>query len=146
MSAQLLSADEALKVHRTFLQEVLAEVMPILATGTASVPRLISGLHAYWEACLARREVRCAVQAAVRHRSIEPVIGPMGMPFEVMLRAELLPTHGVRAAALAKEIYEAARAIAVDEAPSGERESERRRALIAQIHAAAASASSLKAA
>lgn len=136
MSAQLLSADEALKVHRTFLLEVLGEVMPVLSAGSASVPRVISGLHAYWEACLARREVRCAVLAAARLGAIEPVFEQMGKPFEVMLRAELLPTHGVRAAALAKEIYDCARAIAVDEALAGERESERRRALIAHIRAA----------
>ena len=132
MSNAQLSADEALKAHRTFLQEVLAEVLPVLSVGAPSPERLVAGLHAYWEACLARREIRCAVLAATANSAAGQVVEPMGTPFEVMVRAELLPVHGVRSADLAREIYDVARAIAVDEALSGERESERRRALIAR--------------
>lgn len=146
MGNQSLTTDEALKLHRTFLQGVLGEVMPVLSVGRASGERLIAGLHAYWEACLARRELRCAVLAAARNSPIEQVIEPMGKPFEVMVRAELLPAHGARAAALAAQVYQTARAIAVDEALSGAREGERRQALIAQIRAAVPGVVALRAA
>ncbi|MFA5941577.1 MAG: hypothetical protein WC809_19685 [Sinimarinibacterium sp.] len=137
MGEMKLFANQALKAHRIFLQEVLVEVMPILASGTASETRLIAGLEVYWEACFARRDTRCAVHAATKNTPFEQVIEPMGKPFEVMVRAELLPTLGAHAAALATFVYDTARAITIDEALSGERASERRRALIEQISASA---------
>lgn len=141
-----LLESEALRAHRAFLQEVLAEVMPILSSGTASDERLIMGLDAYWDACFSRRGVRRAVLAATRSSALEPVVEPMGKPFEVMVRAELMPTHGARAAALATVIYDTARAIAVDESVSGERATLRRKALIARIRAAREVGADLKAA
>ncbi|MEQ1440734.1 hypothetical protein AAG565_15385 [Fontimonas sp. SYSU GA230001] len=138
MNPARLSIDEALQLHRRFLQEVLAEVLPVLSRGDASAERLVAGLHAYWEACLARRGMRCAVLDGVRDSPAATVVEPMGKPFEVMVRAELLPELGTPATALAAQIYEDARSIAVDEAATGEREGERRRALIARIRTAAA--------
>lgn len=133
MGDQLLLAEGALKVHRAFLQEVLAEVMPMLSTGTPGDERLIESLEVYWEACFARRETRRAVLAATRGSCVEKVVEPMGKPFQVMVRAELLPRHGADADALAQTVYDIARAIAVDEAVADARAPARRRALIKLI-------------
>lgn len=137
MEGRLMSTEDALTAHRVFLQEILAEVMPILSEGTASDERLMRALDVYWEACFARREIRCAVLAATRNSEFEKAVEPMGKPFLMMVRGELLPRHGARADQLALTVYDAARQIAVDEAAGGQRVTERRRVLIALIRSAA---------
>lgn len=123
------SVEEALKAHRQFLQELLDAVMPMISSGEPSDERLLAALEVYWDACLARRHVRNAVLAATRGTAAEQAVEPMGKPFLMMVRAELRPRHGARADELALAVYDIARAIAVDEAVSGERALARRRAL-----------------
>lgn len=123
------SVEEALKAHRQFLQELLDAVMPMISSGQPSDERLLAALEVYWDACLARRDIRNAVLAATRGTAAEHAVEPMGKPFLMMVRAELRPRHGARADELALAVYDIARAIAVDEAASGERAVARRRAL-----------------
>lgn len=135
MNKDVLSPDEAIKLHRGFLQEILAEVMKIMGVGAASDERLIAALEVYWEACLARRATRLAVLKATSGSQHERAVEPMGKPFLMMVRAELLPRRGNRADDVALAVYEEARKIAVDEAASGDREIVRRQNLLALIRA-----------
>ena len=130
MNKEVLTPDDALKLHRAFLQEVLGEVMKIMGVGTASDERLITSMEVYWEACLARRTTRLAVLKATAGTPVERVIEPMGKPFQVMVRAELLPRRGEQADAAASIVYDEARSIALQEALSGQRCTARRQKLI----------------
>jgi hypothetical protein len=130
---QQQSTAEAVQSHRNFLQEVLAEVMKVLSFGPPSDERLIAALEVYWEACFARREVRRVVIESTRGSEVEHSIEPMGKPFLMMVRAELLPQHGERADELALSVYDQARAIAVDEAVAGIRASTRREEVLGVI-------------
>lgn len=132
---QLSSVDDALRAHRQFLQELLDAVMPVMSVGQASDDRLLAALELYWDACFERRDVRNAVLAITRGTAAEHAVEPMGKPFLMMVRAELRPRHGARADELALAVYDLARAIAVDEAVSGERALARRRALAELVRA-----------
>lgn len=133
MLLEELTPDQALALHRQFLQEVLAEVMHIFSSGTASDERLSRGLETYWEACLARREQRRTVMEATSGSPAEFAVEPMGKPFLMMVRAELLPRRGKASDGMALTVYDEARAIAVSEALTGQRETARRRSLIQAI-------------
>jgi hypothetical protein len=133
MLSSELTAEQAIKLHREFLQGILADVMRILNQGSASDERLITALDAYWEACLARREQRRAVLAATKGTQFEHAVEPMGKPFLMMVRAELMPRRGAQADQVALQVYDEARAIAVAEALSGTRDQARREKLASLI-------------
>jgi hypothetical protein len=128
-----LTQEQALQLHRAFLQEILAEVMSVMSVGIASDERLIAGLEKYWEACLARRDKRRAVLDATVGSPSEHAVEPMGKPFLMMARGELLPRRGKLADQVALHVYDEARDIAVTEALTGARETARRQALAALI-------------
>ena len=133
MAEQSLTVEQALKLHRDFLQAILAEVLAVMSTGTASDERLVAALEVYWEACLSRRDQRRAVLAATAGSPSERAVEPMGKPFLMMVRAELLPSRGTQADAIALQIYDQARDIAVCEAQTGIRDRVRRDAVLALI-------------
>ncbi len=135
MTLQNLTPEQALKLHRQFLQEILADVMKVMSTGVASDERLIASLEVYWEACLARRDQRRAVLDATQGSPTEHAVEPMGKPFLMMVRAELLPRRGAAADQVALRVYDAARAIAVSEALSGTRDIAGRQELMTLIRA-----------
>lgn len=133
MSGERVATAQALEMHKQFLQLILQDVMQILATGEPSPQRLVRALEAYWASCLRHRHRRVEVQAAVAGTSLEDAVEPMGRPFRLMLQAELAPLKRREAPQLAQWIYDEARAIAVDEAITGEPEVERRNAVISRI-------------
>lgn len=134
--SQALTPEQALQLHKKFLQDVLQDVMKILDTGEAGVERMIRGLNAYWVANHKHRATRRKVQAALMGTPQENIDEPMGTPFLVMLRAELLADEVKNLDALAQEIYVAAREISVAEAASGRTQLKRREKLIAHIRQA----------
>ncbi|MDP9140533.1 MAG: hypothetical protein M3O62_07070 [Pseudomonadota bacterium] len=135
MARQDLTPEQALQLHRGFLQEILADVMRVMSVGVASDERLIAGLEMYWEACLSRRDKRRAVLDATMGSASEHAVEPMGKPFLMMARGELLPRRGKLADQVALHVYDEARNIAVSEALTGVRDTARRQALIALIRA-----------
>lgn len=130
---QNLTLEQALQLHKKFLQDILQEVMKILDTGAAGVERMIRGLDTYWDANFSHRKTRYKVQAALTGTPHENIDEPMGRPFLVMIRAELLASGMQDIDALSQEIYTVAREISVDEAVSGTKQLERRAQLIAHI-------------
>jgi len=126
---------QALALHRQFLQEVLSEVMPVFSAGNASDDRLISALQAYWEACFKRRATRRKVMELTTGTSIKAQVEPLGRPFFHMVVSELWSNHGSNSAAVAAEIYRLARTLAVDEALADHRLPERRQQVAASIRA-----------
>jgi|SRR5581483_3504633 len=133
MSGERTTTAQALDLHKQFLQLVLQDVMQVLASGEPSPQRLVRALEAYWASCLRHRHRRVAVQAAVAGTSFEDAVEPLGRPFRLMLQAELAPMKGADTEQLAQWIYDEARAIAVDEATTGEPEPARRYAVISRI-------------
>jgi hypothetical protein len=133
MTQSAVSAEEAIRMHRQFLQEILGEVMRVLDVGAASDDRLIAALEAYWQACLSRRDRRIAVIESTSGTAFEKSVEPMGKPFLMMVRAELMPRRGAAADQAALFVYDEARAIAVAEAVSGVADTQRRAQLIAFI-------------
>jgi hypothetical protein len=127
-----LTTDEAMKQHRLFLQELLRDVMTVLATGEPSAERLVEALGVYWEGCFARRAIRKRVLEATAGTQFEKSVEPMGRPFEFMVRAELQGSNLPNLDDLSEQIYQEARAIAVDEARENQRLLPRRRALEAR--------------
>jgi hypothetical protein len=130
-----MAPEAAIAEHRRFLQEILAEVLAILDVGSASDERLIAALIAYWDACLARRDCRLAVIEATRGTAYEKSVEPMGKPFLMMVRGELLPRRGSAADAAALHVYDQARLIAVAEARTGSADPAERERLMAYIRA-----------
>ena len=106
----------ALDLHRRFLQDVLADVMPILSTGERSPERLIKALTAYWEACFARRAQRKKILTLALEAQISPLIEPLGRPFFHMVLSELWTIDDSVRNTLASTVYNDARAVAVSEA------------------------------
>lgn len=133
---QNLTTEQALQLHKKFLQDILQDVMKMLDTGDAGIERMIRGLNAYWDANYAHRATRCQVQAALVGTPHENIDEPMGRPFQVMIRAELLADGVQDLDALSQEIYTVSREISVAEAASGQQQMERRAKLIARIRAA----------
>src|SRR5690348_11981116 len=111
MQSNEKAVSDAMRAHRAFLQEVLAEVMKILEIGQPSDERLIKAMESYWEACYARRAVRRGVVSATKGTSFEQAVEPMGKPFLLMVRAELVPKHPDTADELSQRVYDTARAI-----------------------------------
>lgn len=133
MSEQDITPAQALEMHKQFLQLILKDVMQVLATGEPSPQRLVRALEAYWDSSLKHRDRRVTVQGAVAGTAVADAVEPMGRPFRLMLQAELAPTKRKAAAVLAQQIYEEARAIALNEANAGKPDPASRRALIARI-------------
>lgn len=133
METDPISTEEALRLHRQFLQDLLAEVMKALSVGQPGVGRLAYALEVYWEGAFKRRDVRRAVVAATVGTPQEKSVEPMGRPFEMMIRAELVPSERADLDQLAHLIYDEARAIALEEAVSGERQQARRERLALTI-------------
>lgn len=106
----------ALDMHRRFLQEVLAEVMPILSTGERSAQRLVRALETYWEASYARRSLRKKVATLAFESQLTALVEPLGRPFFHMILSELWALDASQRNALAATVYNEARAVAVSEA------------------------------
>ena len=131
-----LTTEQALELHKKFLQNILQEVMKILETGDPSVDRMIRGLNTYWDANHQHSAARRRVQQALVGTPYESNAEPMGRPFLMMLRAELQADHVQNIDAISQQVYDEAREIALDEAMSGERKLDRREKLIAYIKTA----------
>lgn len=128
-----MTSDEALDLHRSFLKEVLADMLKVLSTGEPGTARVVAALEAYWESSFTRREARRAVLAATSGTAIEKVVEPMGRPFQLMVQSELIAAQRADADVMSMLIYEEARGIAVEEAMTGERKLQRRKRLIERI-------------
>ncbi len=131
-----LTTEQALQLHKEFLQSILQEVMNVVATGKAGVERMIQGLNTYWDANLKHAATRRKVRDALMGTSHENEEEPMGRPFQMMLRAELQASHVKNPNALSQKVYEEAREIALAEALSGKQQTARRKKLLAEINAA----------
>jgi hypothetical protein len=123
----------ALDLHRRFLQEVLADVLPLLSTGERSAARLVRALDAYWEACFARRTLRKQVSTLAFEKQLASLVEPLGRPFFHMILSELWATDAAGRNALAALVYNEARAVAVSEATFDRRMPEMRESVIQHI-------------
>ncbi|HVT36980.1 MAG TPA: hypothetical protein VHE37_15425 [Nevskiaceae bacterium] len=128
-----LTTEQALELHRSFLKEVLAEMLQALSEGEPGIERVCRSLEVYWESAYARREARRAVLAATTGTAIESTVEPMGRPFQLMVEAELSAAHCADAHMLSQFVYQEARGIAVEEAMADARKPQRRRRLLERI-------------
>lgn len=131
-----LTIGQALEVHKKFLQDILQEIVKVLAVGEAGTDRVIKGLSTYWNASLRYSATRRKVQAAVAGTPHEKDAELMGRPFLMMIRAELQASKVQNLDAVSQEIYDEAHAIALSEATTGKRAAARRKKLVARIKAA----------
>ncbi|HSW14949.1 MAG TPA: hypothetical protein VLI06_19035 [Solimonas sp.] len=130
--------EEAIRLYRAAMQEVVGEIMGVMESRAPGLDRLCDGLERYWEGWFARRELRRAAYDSTRGTSFEHSVEPMGRPFLVMVRGELLQDGVRNADRLAQWIYDESRAIATAEADGDERAPERRAKMLALLRADAA--------
>ena len=133
---QSLTIEQALQLHKKFLQDILQDVLKVLEAGEPGTARVIEGLNKYWDANQQHREARRKVQEVIAGTSHEQDAERMGRPFLLMLRAELLASNAKDLDVLSQEIYDSALEISLVEAASGERDVARREKVIARIQAA----------
>lgn len=133
---QSLTTEQALQLHKKFLQDLLQDVVKVLETGQAGANRAIEALKIYWEANLQHSAARRTVQDALVRTSNEKDAERMGRPFLLILRAELQAGNVQNLDAISQEVYDEAHEISLAEAASGERDLARREKLIARIKAA----------
>lgn len=133
MGDQHITSEEALQLHKRFLQELLQDMMKVFDTGNAGVERMIKGLRVYWDSNHQRAATRRTVLAATAGTPYENQVEPMGRPFQAMIRAELLASGIKDSQELSQMVYEEARQIALEEALTGKRKLKRREKLIARI-------------
>lgn len=132
---QSLTAEQALQLHKNFLQDILLGVVKILGSGEAGADRMIKGLNAYWNVSYRYGPTRRKVQVALAGTAHENAQELMGRPFRMMLSAELQASKVQNIDALSQEIYNEAHDIALTEALSGKRVLGRRKKLAARIRA-----------
>lgn len=126
-----------LQQYREGIQQLVTSVMAELGNHPPGVERLCAGLQRYWDNWHEHRALRRAVVDATRGTPYENSVEPIGRPFLMMLRAELIH-DGVRDAdRLAQWLYDESRAIADAESRSGRRAPRRRACLLALLRAEA---------
>ncbi len=139
MAPSQVTPDQAVELHRDFLRDVLDDVLRSLESGEPGVERLCRALVIYWEGCFERRDVRRAVIAATSATELQRDIEPMGRPFSLMIRSELVSAARANVDQLARKVYDGARAIAVQEAQSGQRQTLHREQVLQQVRTARSS-------
>jgi hypothetical protein len=142
-SHQNLTTEQALELHKKYLQDILQNIMLVFETGDASIERMIRGLNGYWDANYQHRVTRRTVYDTLKGTPYENSTDSMGRPFELMLRAELHASNVQNDEVLSKKIYEEAREIALAETISGKRNLKRRKQLVSDIKKQTLSAAAL---
>lgn len=131
-----LTIEQALQVHKKFLQDILQDIMKVLGKGEAGTDRVIKGLSTYWNTSLRYSATRRKVLAVIAGTSHEKDAELMGRPFLMMIRAELQASKVQNLDVVSQGIYDEAHAIALEEAGTGKRASARRKKLLEYIKAA----------